>query len=130
MSNPLLLDIVTYLKTQGIVMGDGEDAFRDFSPESPDNVVVLFEYTGDPAIYYDPIVNRSVQITVRNISANIARQKALDIFKSLVSDNAKIQFTDVRWGLVFLRQHPFRIGTDANNRSIYGFNIGVTTTID
>lgn len=130
MANPLLLDIVTYLKTQGIVADDGVDAFRDFSPENPDNIVALFEYTGDPAVYYESAVNRSVQITVRNTVANDARQKARDIFEALRSDDARIDFTPARWGLVYLRQPPFRIDTDTRNRVIYGFNVGITTTID
>ena len=130
MANPLLLDIVTFLADNRIVQGDGVDAFRDFTPEAPDSLVALHEYKGDPAVFYDQNVNRSVQVTVRDKDADVARQKALDIYKLLTSDNLIVQFTPDRWGQVHLRQPPFKIGQDNNDRVTYGFNIGVTTTIE
>ena len=130
MANPLLLDIVTFLADNKIVQGDGVDAFRDFTPEAPDSLVALHEYKGDPAVFYDPNVNRSVQVTVRDKDADVARQKALNIYKLLTSDNLIVQFTPDRWGQVHLRQPPFKIGQDKNDRVTYGFNIGVTTTIE
>ena len=130
MANPLLLDIVTFLADNKIVQGDGVDAFRDFTPEAPDSLVALHEYKGDPAVFYDPNVNRSVQVTVRDKDADVARQKALCIYKLLTSDNLIVQFTPDRWGQVHLRQPPFKIGQDNNDRVTYGFNIGVTTTIE
>lgn len=130
MANPLLLDIVAFLADNKIVQGDGVDAFRDFTPEAPDSLVALHEYKGDPAVFYDQNVNRSVQVTVRDKDADVARQKALDIYKLLTSDNLIVQFTPDRWGQVHLRQPPFKIGQDNNDRVTYGFNIGVTTTIE
>ena len=130
MANPLLLDIVTFLADNKIVQGDGVDAFRDFTPEAPDSLVALHEYKGDPAVFYDPNVNRSVQVTVRDKDADVARQKALNIYKLLTSDNLIVQFTPDRWGQVHLRQPPFKIGQDNNDRVTDGFNIGVTTTIE
>lgn len=130
MANPLLLDIVTFLADNGVVQGDGVDAFRDFTPEAPDSLVALHEYKGDPAVAYDPNVHRSVQVTARDKDANVARQKALRIYKLLTSDNLIVQFTPDRWGQVYLRQPPFKIGQDDNDRVTYGFNIGITTTIE
>lgn len=130
MTNPLLLDIVTFLADNGVVQGDGVDAFRDFTPEAPDSLVALHEYKGDPAVAYDPNVHRSVQVTARDKDADVARQKALKIYKLLTSDNLIVQFTPDRWGQVYLRQPPFKIGQDDNDRVTYGFNIGITTTIE
>lgn len=130
MANPLLLDIVTFLADNGVVQGDGVDAFRDFTPEAPDSLVALHEYKGDPAVAYDPNVHRSVQVTTRDKDADVARQKALKIYKLLISDNLIVQFTPDRWGQVYLRQPPFKIGQDDNDRVTYGFNIGITTTIE
>lgn len=130
MANPLLLDIVTFLADNGVVQGDGADAFRDFTPEAPDSLVALHEYKGDPAVAYDPNVHRSVQVTARDKDADVARQKALRIYKLLTSDNLIVQFTPDRWGQVYLRQPPFKIGQDDNDRVTYGFNIGITTTIE
>ena len=130
MSNPLLLDMVLYLKSQGLVIDDGIDAFRDFTPDSPDNVVALHEYRGDPNVQFEPAVNRSIQVSVRNLVADEARKKALDIFKSLQSENLIVNFTAERWGQVYLRQTPFRLGSDSLNRTTYCFNLGVTTSIE
>ena len=130
MANPLLLDIITFLADNGIVQGDGVDAFRDFTPEAPDSLVALHEYKGDPAVAYDQNVHRSVQVTARDKDADVARQKALKIYKLLTSDNLIVQFTPDRWGQVYLRQPPFKIGQDDNDRVTYGFNIGITTTIE
>lgn len=130
MANPLLLDIVTFLTDNGMVQGDGVDAFRDFTPEAPDSLVALHEYKGDPAVAYDPNVNRSVQVTVRDKDADVARQRALDIYKLFISDNLIVNFTHDRWGQVHLRQPPFKISQDNNDRVTYGFNVGITTTIE
>lgn len=131
--NPLLLDIVTYFVSKGLAEGDGIDCFRDFSPESPDSVIVLYEYAGDPPVPYDDagVVHRSVQVSVRSTDPDAAREKALELFNSLdVKDVAKrIDFTPERFGQVSLRQAPFKIGFDENHRHIYGFNMGITTTI-
>lgn len=130
MANPLLLDIVTFLASNGVVQEDGVDAFRDFTPEAPDSIVALHEYKGDPAVPYEPCVHRSVQVTARDKDADIARQKALQIFKLLQSENLIVQFTADRWGQVYLRQPPMKISVDKNDRVIYGFNVGITTTIE
>lgn len=130
MANPLLLDIVTFLADNGIVQGDGIDAFRDFTPEKPDSLVALHEYKGDPAVAYDPNVNRSVQFTSRDKDADVARRRALEMYKLLTSDNLIVNFTPDRWGQVHLRQPPFKISQDENDRVTYGFNVGITTTIE
>ena len=133
MGQPLLLDIITFLAAKGVVIGDGVDAFRDFIPEEPDALVALIEYRGDPAIPVDLSVHRSVQVSTRDKDADLARQKALDIFKVFVDnkdETCRIDFTDTRWGQIYLRQPPFRYKTDENNRAYYCFNIGITTTIE
>lgn len=133
MADPLLLDLITFLKTEGVVAGDGIDAFRDFTPETPDNLVVLYEYSGSPTTQFDPAVHRSVQVTCRNISADLARQKALDIFKALrnkIELDNRLQIVPSRWGQVYLRQTPFKLKTDENDRAYYVFNIGITTSIE
>jgi len=133
MHNPLLLDIIQYFVNNNLAEGDGIDCFRDFSPEEPDNVIVLYEYQGMPPSEYDDIdvVHRSVQVTVRDIDPDNARAKALSLYNSLnVKECSKrVDFTNERFAQVTLRQTPFKISMDENDRSIYGFNIGVTTTI-
>lgn len=135
MANPLLLDIVEYFVSKGLAVGDGEDCFRDFSPETPDFVIALHEYKGDPQVPYDELVNRSIQITTRDRNADVARRKALELYEALrkdiqLSENLVVHFTDERWGQVYLRQTPYKIKVDPDNRVTYGFNIGITTTIE
>lgn len=130
MINPLLLDIALYLINNGVAQEDGVDIFRDFSPEEPDNVIVLYEYKGSDIVPYEEKVHRSVQVSVRDIDADIAREKALSIFKLLQSDTHVVHFTNDRWGQVYLRQTPFKIKIDNNARTVYGFNVGITTDIE
>lgn len=133
MQNPLLLDLVIFLTNNNLIAGDGVDAFRDFMPESPDNVVVFMEYTGMPQVSYDTAVNRSVQVSVRNTSADEARKLALRIYKLIVDkkeEDNKIILSDNRWGQIYLRNPPCKIDTDNQDRVTYGFNIGITTTIE
>ncbi len=133
MSNPLLLDIALFLKNAGLVVDDGVDLFRDFTPEEPNNLVALHEYSGTNALLYDPSVHRSVQILCRNNEADLARQKALSIYKLFVDNQSQVgavKLTDDRWGQVFLRQTPFKYKIDENNRVYYVFNIGITTTVE
>lgn len=130
---PLLLDIVTFLTVEGIVEGDGVDAYRDFIPEYPDDLVAVIEYKGDSTLHVDHAVHRSVQITTRSNDADKARATAVEIYKSLVSnsdDIGKIHFTDNRWAQLHIRQTPFRYKTDENNRAYYCFNIGLTTSLE
>lgn len=130
MPNSLLFDIGIFLKTNNLIVDDGVDFFRDFKPENPDSVVAIIEYRGDPREYYEPhVINRSLQISVRDKNADIARSKALSIYNLLYSENTVVHFTEERWGQVYLRQPPMRIEEDSTNRVTYGFNIGVTTTI-
>ena len=133
MNKPLLLDIITFLTTEELITGDGIDAFRDFIPEEPSSLVALIEYKGDPLMSVDPAAHRSVQLTVRDKDADLARNKALDIFKIFVDaqdETGRVDFTETRWGQVYLRQPPFRYKTDENNRAYYCFNIGITTNIE
>lgn len=132
MPNPLLLDIVTYLVSKRIIEGDGIDTFRDFIPETPDNLVAITEYPGSPAALFDPAAHRSIQVSVRNLDADSARSKALEIYKVLqpTSEDGRLDLTKDRWGQVHLRQTPFRMKTDTSDRVTYGFNIGITTNIE
>lgn len=128
----LLEDIVTYLTNKGLVEGDGIDTFRDFKPEAPDNIVSLHEYKGDPVSQYTDVVHRSVQVVVRNKSAEAAHRLAIDLYKAFLSNDEtkRIDFTDTRWGQVHLRQPPHKFSQDESDRIHYGFNLGITTKIE
>lgn len=126
----LLEELVTYLTEAGLVAGDGEDTFRDFMPSSPDNVVVLYEYSSDPINYYTDSKHRSVQVRVRNTSANEAKRLAKRIYDAFVPQNSvgRVDFTADTWGQVHLRQLPMKLEQDDRDRVHYVFNLGITTT--
>ena len=123
-------DIAIYLATKGLVAGYGIDCFGDTLPTEPDNVVSLQEYAGEPFTPYVDVVHRSLQVLVRNTSPEEAKGLANNIHKALQSPNLCIHFTTERFGQVYLRQTPFKLKEDENDRVIYCFNIGITTTID
>ena len=127
----LLLAIINYLVANGILLGDGIDAFRDFMPEEPDSVAVLHEYRGDPLSQYTTNVHRSVQVKVRDTSAEAARDKALQILQLFISESEsrRVDFSENAWGQVYIRQPPFKLQQDNSNRVTYCFNLGITTNI-
>lgn len=128
----LLEDIVTYLTNLNLIQGDGIDTFRDFKPETPDNIVSLHEYKGDPVSPYTNVVHRSVQVVVRNKSAVEAQELANKLFKAFIpsDETLRIDFTPTRWGQVHLRQSPYKFSQDETDRVHYGFNLGITTEAD
>lgn len=128
----LLHDIGTFLADNHIVTANGvdfEDFYMDFKPDEPDNVVIVTEYPGSNT-QFDTIVHRSVQIMVRDLDPDVARSKAVSIYNLLIAEDGIVQFTETRWGQVYLRQSPFRVDTDAANRVMYAFNAGISTTIE
>lgn len=127
----LLEALVAYGVSKGVLVGDGEDSFRDFMPEAPDNVIVFHEYAGDPLSPFTESVHRSVQVKVRGKAAMLAKAKAwqlIGIFRS-PSESLRVDFTDDLWGQVYIRQTPFKISQDESNRTVYCFNLGITTNI-
>ena len=126
----LLEDIVEYLKVNGLVQGDGIDAFRDVAPDLPDNAVIIYEYSGGATVLHEEAVHRSLQIVARSKSATQAKLKARAIFNVLSPLDQFKKLNVQRWCQLYPRQTPFRIKLDGNNRIYYGFNIGVTTYKD
>lgn len=127
----LLEALVTYGVANGAIVGDGEDAFRDFTPEAPDDVVVFHEYKGDPVSPYTEHVHRSVQVKVRAKTSEVARNKALQLFNLFRSaaEDLRVDFSDTLWGQVYIRQTPFKLQHDESDRITYCFNLGITTNI-
>lgn len=127
----LLELLVTYCAAKGVLVGDGVDAFRDFMPDAPDNVVVFHEYSGDHISQFTTAVHRSVQVKVRNKSSTEARAKAIELMRvfKAAPESLRIDFTDAHWGQVYIRQAPFKLSQDTSDRTTYCFNLGITTNI-
>lgn len=128
----LLEDLVMYLTNLGLIHGDGVDTYRDFQPETPDDIVSLHEYKGDPISPYTDVVHRSVQIIVRSRRAVDAQALSIKLCKAFQAsdETMRIDFTPTRWGQVHIRQHPFKLTQDNSDRVHYCFNLGITTTTD
>lgn len=127
----LLQLLIEYGVDKGILAGDGIDSFRDFMPEKPCMVTVFAEYSGGPVSQYIDAVHRSVQVKVRDVDAESARSAAVQLFNIFraTSENLRIDFTDELWGQVYIRQTPFKLEQDEQDRVTYCFNLGITTNI-
>lgn len=127
----LLQDIISYLTGLGVVEGPGIDSFIDFKPEAPDSIVSFHEYQGEPISPYTNVAHRSVQIVVRDRSAVNAKSKVFAIFEALKpeTEGMRVDFTESRWGQVYLRHTPHKFSQDESDRVHYGFNLGITTEI-
>lgn len=127
----LLEDFITYLTNQGVVTGDGVDAFRDIQPDKPDDVVTVREYAGSPTTTGVEAVERSLQILARSKTPSVARSKIHQIFNLIDTPLNRIKYlTETRWIVAYARQTPFKYNVDANGRTVFAFNLGVATTRD
>lgn len=127
----LLEALIQYCVDNGVLVGDGDDSYRDFTPETPDTVVTFAEYSSDPVSPFIDCVHRSVQVKSRSRDAEAARVKALqilDVFKS-DTESLRVDFSNTLWGQVYIRQTPFKLEQDTAGRVVYCFNLGITTNI-
>lgn len=127
----LLETLIQYCVDNGALVGDGEDSYRDFTPEVPDTAVTFAEYAGDPVSPFIDCVHRSVQVKSRSMDAEAARVKALQLFNLFTSDTEarRVDFSESLWGQVYIRQAPFKLSQDTAGRVTYCFNLGITTNI-
>jgi hypothetical protein len=123
-------DMAIYFTALSIIDGYAIDCFADYTPDEPDEVVVLYEYNGDRVNPFTDVGHRSIQILTRSKNQDIAKGTAYKLFNALRSANLMVRFTEERIGQVHIRQSPFKLKTDENNRIYYCFNIGITTTFD
>ena len=124
----LLGDIELYLIAGHIATADGTDLFRDKVPDSPDAVIVLSEYVGSPSSVCIEATDRSVQVIVRAATYATARSKSWEVYNYLVDHDSPIKyFTSTRWGIVHARHVPIKFQEDAQARTLFVFNLGITT---
>lgn len=131
----MLLNIANYLIYQGIVQADGEDIFRDYIPDSPDQVVALQEYAGDGSLPQAQGAQRRFQVAVRasREDPDWARRKAWSIYNVLDVPEGIIDARGVGlqlWGVMNAIQTPFKLRVDDNARILYGFNMVIITERD
>jgi hypothetical protein len=128
----LLLDLIDFLVDNNKVEGRAIDAFTDNAPISPDDIVSLYEYGGNPAFIGD-FANRGITVQVRNKIYTVGKEKIHDIYnlfhKNDVEDRI-IFLTEDRWAIIHPRSTPTKLKVDESNRTIFTFSMGVLTTKD
>lgn len=130
MTSDLLKDFETYFAQQG-ALGKYKCSF-DGAKDSPSDLIMITEYIGSPVVSQIEGAVRSIQILVRDKQDNTekARAKAHELFRTLKTEDGVVQLTPFRWGVVTLRQAPFKVRTDTSNRVYYGFNLAIVTYLD
>jgi hypothetical protein len=122
----LLTDFETYFKLKGVLT----NMFRDTMPDTPDVAISMYEYQGDNPVPQVQGSYRPVQLVVRDLSATTAKNKAREIYKTLMTEDGILNLTSERWCVIDLKQMPFRLKSDDAGRVYYAFNIGTITYID
>lgn len=120
----ILVDLKAYLVEQGI---SAKIIFRDTMPDAPDRAVALYEYQGTSPMAQIAGSTRSIQIVTRSTGSDDAKDLSRQIHKLLQTEDGEIHLTEDRWGMLHLRQTPFKMKTDESKRSYFVFNIGITT---
>ena len=126
----LLMDLVTYFVTNSLVTADGTDIFRDTIPESPNDAVAIYEYPGHSPIAQIDGADRLVQVVARSLSPTAAKTKARELYASLGTTTGIIYLTPQRWCTIYVKQVPFKLKVDGNERVYYAFNVSFTTYVD
>lgn len=126
----LTRDIAAYLESAGLVAGAGVDVFLDSRPDQPNNLVSIWDTGSYPPEYGISDIKRTVQITVRNTSSALSKSKSWAIFKALDKPENRVVMLNGRKAQIKAMQSPHFLETDASNRTLYVFNLGVTTSRD
>ena len=125
----LVDDIGDYIISQGLAK-DGE-VFSNFRPDDPDFVVVISEYDSRTSIGVTHAGSRRFQIIIRAKRQTESAGKAWAIYKSIFKDNQSfIHINEDRFIVPVPLQQPLPLETDDRGRSVYVFNVLVTTNND
>lgn len=130
----LLPDMVDYLilYASDAVTELGTDVFIDIMPDEPDDCVALIEYSGEVA-FINNMLNRSIQVRVRNTDYATGKDKAIKIYNSVYDPESEVKiidFTAGRWGIVKAREYPYLLNRDDSGRNIFTFRLGIVTVGD
>lgn len=125
----LLDEVITHIIDNNLAKKKDTDIFKDYSPKSPDNCIIVYEYAGSGAGDWDDISVRSVQVVVRDKSIIAAKALSWKIFK-ILNPVGGLMTIGSRKVIVANRNTPIKIGVDDNNRNLVAFNLGITTNFD
>jgi hypothetical protein len=126
----LMEDIVSFYSNLGLTIGYGVDAFVDTMPEKPDKCLAINEYQGFPQGSLVEAALRNIQIVNRDVSADVARKRALDLYDAIRPSEHLQDLTNERWSLIAPKQTPFKLKVDPQGRTYYVFNLEIITYVD
>lgn len=124
----LLEDIGNYLQANGVGT-IGADIFLGQLPASPDNVVAVFEYAGEPPDLHWQGEYPGLQILVRNKSYLAGRSK-IEQARNVLHGMAETAINNHRYLLIRANQSPAFLQRDENNRVIFVCNFRVIKEVD
>jgi len=123
----LVEDIGNYLQTSGVGT-IGTDIFLGQLPVTPDNVIVLFEYAGEPPDLHSSLEYPGLQVLVRNESYAAGRQK-IEQVRSVLHGLTEAMINGRRYLLVQAKQSPESLARDENGRAVFVCNFRVMKEI-
>jgi hypothetical protein len=125
----LLNDIAEFIISNNYATAIGSDIYLDYRPDGPDNIIVVNEYIGTPIEYTEAAIRR-LQIQVRNKNSNDARLLINNLYRMFNENIIYENLPNNRYGIVSPTSTPTILTTDEENRTIYYFNLSITTKID
>lgn len=126
----LTRDIATYLVSESLVNAIGTDIFLDARPDSPDNLVSIFDTGGFPAETSISDLKRTAQVLVRDTSYAVGREKIWAIYKAIDRPNNRVITANGRKMHIKAVQPPVLMDRDASNRTLFIFNVQIWTSRD
>ena len=129
----VLSDLGQYLEAQGIGT-QAVDLFLSQVPDSPDDIVTIFEYAGNAPSKMGANRSPGIQIRTRSKSYADARQKINDVYLILSAIGDEFQDSAAEGveinGTLYLHfetvQEPLPLGTDSKGRHELALNFIAT----
>jgi len=122
----LLDDIETYLLAQGVI---GEIT-KGHRPDQPDNLIALFPTGGFSHDLNLPDVRPTIQVLVRDAVYEAAYSRIWALYNLLDKPDDKLIVSGGRRMVPQAMQPPAFLEFDANNRSVFVFNVALWTSRD
>lgn len=122
----LLDDFIDYIISLGLATESDVDIFSNYSPDSPDDCICVYEYNGSEPSKWAPVGVRSFQIVCRGKQRATAKQQCWDIYNMLLPFNSNIIHVSDIDGILALRNSPILIDIDDKHRALYAFNLAIT----
>lgn len=127
----LIDKLIDYTIQYNMAQERAVDIFMDYMPDeqSTDIIININEYAGTGNAIFTDMSVRSIQIQVRSLDVSNARAKCWELFKLYCKDNLILEIDNSKM-IVQSRCSPTKLLTDTKGRTIFFFNMAVTTNND